>query len=346
MKVVIPVEELSIGGGCKVLVDTAQALTARGHEVEIVILRDAPIKYPIPCKLTKVIGLLKETIPYGDIILTNFYTTFASSYAAWPEQTVRISLGFEPLWVADAKTALWTYSQQVPIISISSWLDNLIYDHVKQRTYMVPLGVDPLVFYPQPKSKRKIAGDPKIILYIARDPQAGYELKGFNEFKASMDIVKNEWTEPFIVYLICPGTALPLPGIPHTHFFPENDKQMADLYRKADVFVSSSWFEAFSLPPLESMACGTPVVTTNSGGVMDFCTHLDNAYVTAPKDPRALAQGICAVLSDPILSKQMISSGLRIANQYTKEQFEINMVEVLERIYWEGKPVNKGREAF
>jgi glycosyltransferase involved in cell wall biosynthesis len=333
MKVVIPVEELHIGGGCKVIVDLSDTLTMRGHEVEIVILESGVVQYPISCKLTRVYGLLKETIPYGDIILPNFYTTFAPAFEAWPAQCVRLSLGFEPYWVADREKALWTYKQQIPIISISRWLDHQIYEHAGMRSTIVSLGVDPAVFYPTPKSIE--ANQPKIILYIARDPEEGYKLKGFDDFRKCMDIVNHEWPGDFIVYLICPGRKLSLPGIPHRHFFPKDEEEMAALYRAADVFVSSSWFEAFSLPPLEAMACGTPVVTTNSGGVLDFAAHMESAYITPPKDPRSLAQGICAVLTDKELVKMLVLGGVQSAKRLNKEQANWKMVSALERIYQE-----------
>lgn len=334
MKIIIPVADLHIGGGCKVLVDIAGALTDRGHDVEIVIPQSGTVKYKIPCKLTVVPTLEKSYIPYGDIILPNFYTTFSPAFEAWPDQVVRLSLGFEPLWVPKRELALWTYAQDVPIISISSWLDQQIYNHVGRRSTIVSLGVDPRVFYAKQGSERKSSADkPSIIMYIARDPKAGYGLKGLDDFIAGMHIVQNEWRGSFLVYMICPDKReLPLTNIPYRTFFPENESDMADLYRSADVFVSSSWFEAFSLPPLEAMACGTPVVTTDSGGIMDFCSPLENAYITRPRDPRGLAQGICAVLSDPHLSRKLALGGKASAARLTKAKFERNIVAALENI--------------
>ncbi|NOV04260.1 glycosyltransferase family 4 protein [Paenibacillus planticolens] len=336
MKIVIPAADLHIGGGCKVLVDIAGALTNRGHEVEVVIPQTATVKYSIPCKLTVVPKLDKAYIPYGDIILPNFYTTFQSAFEAWPEQTVRLSLGFEPLWVPNREAALWTYAQNVPVISISSWLDQQIYDHVGRRSTIVSLGIDPLVFRPQGPRMKPLQSQKsgKVILYIARD-RDDYALKGFDDFYACMEIIKNEYAGDYVVYLICPDGEISLGElyIPERIFYPINEHEMAKLYRTADVFVASSWFEAFSLPPLEAMACGTPVVTTNSGGVMDFCSHMDSAYVTKPRDPRGLAQGICAVLSDRHLAEKLALGGKAAAARLTKARFERNIVNVLEDIF-------------
>lgn len=335
MKIVIPAADLHVGGGCKTLVDIARAMTRRGHEVEIILPEKSSSYYQIPCKLTIVPALTKSTIPYGDLVLPNFYTTFPPAFEAWPEQCVRISLGFEPLWTSRHELALWTYQQDLPVISISSWLDDQIYNYTYRRSTVVSLGIDSTVFHASPAMPKRKKGDqPQVILYIARDPKTGYEFKGFRDFQQCMNIIKNEWSGNFIVHLICPEWKLDLPDIPHRVFFPKNEQEMAILYRDADVFVSSSWFEAFSLPPLEAMACGTPVVTTNSGGVMDYCKHMETAYITQPKNPRALAQGICALLSDEQLSNKLITSGLRRAAMMTAQHFETQIGEALEKIHF------------
>jgi glycosyltransferase involved in cell wall biosynthesis len=331
MKVVIPVADLHIGGGCKVLVEVAQALQSRGHEVEIVMPKGGRVHYPLPCPLKLIPSLSEEYIPYGDIVLPNFYTTFAPAYKAWPDQCVRLSLGFEPYWVRDKQQAHWTYRQGVPVISISRWLDDQIYKHAKVRTTVINPGIDPEIYFPAADQHRN-SNRTKTILYIARDPAAGYELKGFNDFAASLHCLKKIWDGNFFVHMICPGGEVPLPGIPHRKFFPKSEKQMADLYRTADLFVSSSWFEAFSLPPLEAMACGTPVVTTNSGGVLDFCTHMVSSYVVRPKDPPSLAKGIMNVLSDENLETRLVKGGYQAASPLTKTQFMQRVGEILEEL--------------
>lgn len=343
MKIVIPAGDLHIGGGCKVLVDIAGALVKRGHEVEMVIPTTATVMYDIPCKLTVIPKLDSEYIPYGDIILPNFYTTFRPAFEAWPKQTVRLSLGYEPLWVPDREEALWTYAQNTPIISISSWLDQLIYDQIGRRSTIISLGIDRYVFCPQGIKVKPLPGteSAKVILYIAREP-IGYALKGFNDFYACMEIIRNEYPGDYMVYMICPEYKVSLAplDIRERIFHPKDEYEMAMLFRSADVFVASSWFEAFSLPPLEAMACGTPVVTTNSGGVMDFCAHMESAYVTKPKDPRGLAQGICAILSHPPLGERLKHGGRISAARLTKAAFEQNIVNTLEGIVKNRSPLN------
>jgi len=330
VKFVIPVGSLHVGGGCRVLADVANMLSKAGHDVTVVIPEEMPIDYHLHCRVKRVPYLGKEHIPYGDIVLPNFYTTFQPAYEAWPKQCVRLSLGFEPYWVPDVENALWTYAQGVPIISISHWLDDQIYQHVGQRSQVVNLGINRSIFHAKRRPKKRSR---KVILYLARDPEAGYELKGYQDFVNAMHILKRIYHRKFTVYMICPERILPLPGIAHRTFQPKNDHEIAHLYRIADVFVSSSWFEGFALPPLEAMSCGTPVVTTDSGGVMDFCAHLVNCYITTPKDPEGLAIGVKRILNSRSLKIKMMRRGRVTAAHHTKHHFEADIVHALERIH-------------
>lgn len=337
MKVIIPVGDLHIGGGCKVLVEIANALQDSGHETEIVIPITGTVKYPIRGKMTVVPSLDKEYIPEGDLILTNFYTTCTGAYEAYPNRCVRLSLGFEPFWVPNQDLALWTYKRGVPTISISHWLDDQIASFTNHRTEVISLGVDPNTFYPL--REKPLSGARKVVLYIARNPAAGYEMKGFYDFQQAMTHVYESYQGKVIVHLICPEGELALPGIPHRVFHPKTETEMADLYRMADVFVSTSWFEAFALPPLEAMACGTPVVTTNSGGLLDYCTHMENCYVTQPKKPTELAEGILTVLNDETLAARFSEAGPRTTAKFTKEKYLKEFVNMLEDI-------NRDRTSF
>jgi glycosyltransferase involved in cell wall biosynthesis len=331
LKVVIPIVALHVGGGCRALADIANALVKRGHQVEMVVKQGMPVAYKLNCKVTRVPAFTKENIPYGDIVLLNYYyETFLPAFQAWPAQCVRLCQGFEPYWVPDQDFALWTYQQDIPIISISSWLDEQIYHHVGKRGKIVNLGVDNRVFHPAPR-KRK-ANKKTVILYIARDPKA-YFMKGYQDFVRAMKLFQRKYRKPFVVNLICTEKPLRLPGIPHKIFQPKTDRQMAHLYRSADVFVSTSWYEGFALPVLEAMACKTAVVTTNSGGILDFCHHGKSGFIVPPRRPRALASALLKVLNNKHLHHKLRIGAYQSALRHTKRKFERDIVRALEEIH-------------
>jgi glycosyltransferase involved in cell wall biosynthesis len=92
---------------------------------------------------------------------------------------------------------------------------------------------------------------------------------------------------------------------------------LAALYRLASVFVFPSLYEGFGLPPLEAMASGTPVVTSNVSSLPEVAG--DAAVLVDPYDPAAIADGICRVLSDEALAADMRARGLARARQFSWE---------------------------
>src|SRR5205085_8452889 len=94
-----------------------------------------------------------------------------------------------------------------------------------------------------------------------------------------------------------------------TGYVPDDD--LVALYNAADLFVSPSLFEGFGLPPLEAMACGTPVVTSNTTSLPEVVG--DAALMVDPRDAEALAGAMSAVLGDDALRAQLSRRGLERA---------------------------------
>jgi glycosyltransferase involved in cell wall biosynthesis len=115
-------------------------------------------------------------------------------------------------------------------------------------------------------------------------------------------------------------------------FVPE--ETLAVMYRLAGVFVFPSLYEGFGLPPLEAMASGTPVVTSNVSSMPEVAG--DAAVLVDPYDPRAIADGIYSVLTDEKLRREMVHKGIARAGQFSWEQ----SVRRVRQIYGEVSGVN------
>ena len=96
------------------------------------------------------------------------------------------------------------------------------------------------------------------------------------------------------------------------------DDTLAVLYRLADVFVFPSLYEGFGLPPLEAMASGTPVVTSNVSSLPEVAG--DAALLVDPRDPEAIAGAIKMVLTDCTLREELRRRGLARARSFSWEQ--------------------------
>jgi glycosyltransferase involved in cell wall biosynthesis len=107
------------------------------------------------------------------------------------------------------------------------------------------------------------------------------------------------------------------------------EETLAVMYRLAGVFVFPSLYEGFGLPPLEAMASGTPVVTSNVSSLPEVAG--DAAVLVDPYDPHAIADGIYRVLTDADLRKDLRRKGVARAGQFSWEQ----SVRRVRRIYSE-----------
>ena len=96
------------------------------------------------------------------------------------------------------------------------------------------------------------------------------------------------------------------------------DDTLKVLYRLASVFVFPSLYEGFGLPPLEAMACGTPVVTSNVSSLPEITG--DAAQLVDPYDVDSIVDGMRRVLTDPALAATMRHKGMARAREFSWER--------------------------
>jgi D-inositol-3-phosphate glycosyltransferase len=85
-------------------------------------------------------------------------------------------------------------------------------------------------------------------------------------------------------------------------------------YSAADIFITTPWYEPFGITPLESMACGTPVIGSNVGGIKYSVVDGKTGFLVPPKDPSALAAKVGFLLSNEDLLKRMSAYALSRVN--------------------------------
>lgn len=92
-------------------------------------------------------------------------------------------------------------------------------------------------------------------------------------------------------------------------------------YSAADVFVTTPWYEPFGITPLESMACGTPVIGSNVGGIKYSVKDGITGFLVPFNDPEVLAEKIERLLTDnPLLVQMKINSIKRVNSMFTWSQ--------------------------
>jgi glycosyltransferase involved in cell wall biosynthesis len=97
-----------------------------------------------------------------------------------------------------------------------------------------------------------------------------------------------------------------------------DDGALSEAYRGAVGFVFPSLYEGFGLPPLEAMACGVPVLTSNVCSLPEIMG--DGAILVQPRDIEDIANGIGRLVQDSALRAVLREKGLRRAAEFTWNQ--------------------------
>ncbi|HLI71430.1 MAG TPA: glycosyltransferase family 1 protein [Ktedonobacteraceae bacterium] len=110
-----------------------------------------------------------------------------------------------------------------------------------------------------------------------------------------------------------------------------NDLELCMLYSLADVFAFPSFFEGFGVPPLEAMACGAPVITSNTSSLPEVVG--DAALTVDPHNIDALAQAITRLIGDENLREELRQKGYARAQLYTWPKSAQKMLDTYQKLY-------------
>ena len=113
-----------------------------------------------------------------------------------------------------------------------------------------------------------------------------------------------------------------------------SDGELARLYGEAQVAVVPSLYEGFSLPAVEAMACGVPVVATTGGALPEVVgTDGETGLLVPPDDPGELARAIGRLLDDPDLRARLGAAGRqRILHRFTWEVTALGTARCYEEV--------------
>jgi len=107
-------------------------------------------------------------------------------------------------------------------------------------------------------------------------------------------------------------------------------EQLLSLYNLARLLVHPAFYEGFGLPPLEAMACGTPVVVSNTSSLPEVVG--DAALLVDPTDVDGLAVAVWRLLSDEALAAEMSEKGLKRSRRFSWEKAALETLEIYRRL--------------
>jgi glycosyltransferase involved in cell wall biosynthesis len=182
-----------------------------------------------------------------------------------------------------------------------------------ETLHIVPVGVDQQQFRPLPH----IARVPGRLMTTA---SADVPLKGLTYLIEALAKVRTERPDAHLVVIGRPRHKSAVPaqlerlGLDGAVEFVSgvSDERIVELYAEAELAVVPSLYEGFSLPAVEAMACGVPLVATTGGALPEVVgTNGESALTVPPQDPSALATAIVRALDDADLRDRLGEGGRR-----------------------------------
>jgi glycosyltransferase involved in cell wall biosynthesis len=336
MRITFPMLSLGPSGGSRVIADLANGLKKKGHDVVFVVPKGADRDlYPLHVNIIATGASLEKkgfyffralivfweiifAIPRSDIIcatagVTSLIVIIAAKIFGKGTPVYFIQ-GLDHLYL-ESRTDLFA---RFMIKKSYKWFDNLVFVSEKLRRATAVTGKRNIVIHPginkafKPYLKKIYRkADSPSILWVGRK----FRIKGLGDMLKAFKIILK--TKKKAKLMIISPDKIDIRGMKNISvksFL--STTELARAYARADVFVSTSIFEGLGLPPLEAMASGTPVVTTDSVGVMEYAKNRVNALVVPPSEPQKAAEAILNILEDDRLARKIVKGGLKTAKEF------------------------------
>ncbi|WP_447987358.1 glycosyltransferase [Nitrospira sp. Nam74] len=238
-----------------------------------------------------------------------------------------------------------------------------LYNADPAKITIIPCGFDPTELWPISKPLARISLglplDSRVLLHVGRMvPRKGIDtvIRGFAclqhdyHITAQLLIVGGESDDPN------PSTTpeiARLQGIArdegieqHVMFCGRRGRDtLKYYYSAADLFVTTPWYEPFGITPVEAMACGTPVIGSNVGGIKFTVRDSETGYLVPPNNAKALADKIAHLYTHPKLLTLFSRQAVQRANDlFTWQKVTKALSAIYENVLVENQP-GRGKEA-
>jgi glycosyltransferase involved in cell wall biosynthesis len=347
LRVTYVLPELRLSGGALVVMQIVNELRLLGVDARVVALRGRRdrrrevFRWRVQVAPTVFANerALMQDMQETDIVVATHWTT-----AAWvgrlvdtgrAKHSAYLVQDYEPWFFPEEDAAgrarvKRTYDMIPHKVVTSEWLRAMLErDGYEART--IPLGLDIGFFYPRPAGRRSRP----VVLAMAR-PRT--PRRAFDFVVATLAKVHAAMPDIEIVLFGEKIDSLDLPFAYRSAGVITDPEQLARLYSSARVHFDGSDFQAFGLPALEAMACGTVSVITDTGGVREYALDGDNCLLVKPRDVDGAAAAILRLLSDDALVARLREGGFETSRAHSVKRQARDTLRVFEAIERSGRP--------
>mgnify|MGYP005623180101 FL=1 len=322
---------IRLSGGVKALLEYANRLNQMDHEVRVFVPRKRPKWYQLRDKwamrkhglqslLPEVVEWMDNNIaieifpesrggylPDSDILVASAWQNaeFASQLPIEKGKFFYFVLHYESLWTRHKNRAVKTYDLSCEMITCSTWLKNILIEKHGKEADVLVIPVDREVFFCE---KKKWNSRPRIAM-LHHD----YDWKGYAE---GIEAVKQILQQGKKVELVVFGEKLEDPrllfdkaGFEFEYHYRPTSERLRKIYESCDIFLCPSWYEGLGLPSMEAMACCCALVTSDTGGCLDYAINGKTALISLSRDIDGLSENIIRLMDDRKLLELISRNG-------------------------------------
>ena len=315
IKIIFVLQTMGMSGGIRVVFENAERLAARGFNIEVWGFDTHGIPWEvsdsIKIRTFKNYDRLTAQLSHEEAI--KVATWWETAFPVWLASVIKgipvyfiqeLETWFYPDDVVAQSTVISCYRKE--FINMTSSQFNL--NEVKAlglKAVAVTPGIDTSIYHPLETVKR----NSDVLLAVGRTFfQKNFQFT-FRAWKALGDKKPRMW-----LFGIEPEMSKLDQRIKYIEK-PTND-EVNKLYNQATIFVQTSRHEGFSIPLLEAMAAGCPIICTDAHGNQDFCFDGKNCLMVDHDDTVALTKAITNLLNDKKLRDSLAKEGIKTAKNY------------------------------
>jgi L-malate glycosyltransferase len=353
--VVAPYPWRPLGAAC-VAYEYGNRLVARGHEVTVVhashLARGSPMPPPRGVarrllvaahelrnllfkprvrwhfvdpriRLLYVKEPFARNVPDADAVIASVWGTaeYVRDYPREKGEKFNLIQHYAVVFGNDKEQVHAIWKAPMHTILISKWLYAIAEEIGCKDIRLIPIGLDTSKFHLiRPLTDRPLS---VAMLYHAA------KWKGSADGIRALEITRQKYPQLRAVFFsqARPGV---LPEWAEFHRDPPQDYLVKEIYNGCRIYLCPSWSEGFPAPPMEAMAGGCALVTTDNGGVVEYAEHEKTALVSPPRNPEALAANLVRILDDDALRMRLAEAGRKRMDDFPWEKSAAELEKALQ----------------
>jgi glycosyltransferase involved in cell wall biosynthesis len=228
------------------------------------------------------------------------------------------------------KADMLAEAKNLTIVTCSNWLGEVARQSSLLKNFNIvtipnPIDIDTFSAKDKITARQKwnVSKSARVILFGAAN--INDKRKGISYLIDALHLLKKDYTETTSIEVVIFGKnkhfdVNTLPFKVHELNIITAESDLAEIYSLADVFISTAIEDNLPNMIMESLACATPVVAFNTGGIPDLIDHLQNGYLARYKSAADLAAGLQHILFDADHAEMAQAARAKVLANFTNEK--------------------------